>query len=155
MSGTCDSTSFFTGLLTTHNWSIYFYREIKGKEYKAYVEEKKEAKRIYDQAVASGIGAAHVAADARDSNRFTVSMNVEPQDKVTFNLTYEERLKRKNGKYSVVINLHPGELVKDMDVIVYLNETRRLKDITTPALRTGNEIVENEKSKYTNLIYLK
>lgn len=37
-------------------------RTLDGKPYKAYVKEKQEAKNIYNQAVAQGIGAAHVAA---------------------------------------------------------------------------------------------
>lgn len=128
--------------------ACFIFRELKGKQYKAYVEEKKEAKRIYDQAVQSGIGAAHVAVDARDSNRFTVSVNIEPFEKVIFNLTYEQLLVRKHSKYEMIINLHPGQLVKDLNVDVYINETKPLLNIASPALRSGNEIVENlEKGK--------
>lgn len=120
------------------------------------MEEKKEAKRVYDEAVSSGLGAAHVAADTRDSNRFTVSMNVEPFDKVIFNLTYEQLLNRKHGKYEMAINLHPGQYVKDLSVDVYINETRRLKDVTAPALRSGNEISDNKKSNnfFTYFLFL-
>lgn len=95
-----------------------FTMEIDGKKYEAYVKEKEEAKQTYDQAVASGQSAAHVAVSARDSNRFTVSVNVEPQSKATFYLTYEELLVRKNEKYEVVLNIHPGQPVKDLAVQV-------------------------------------
>ena len=39
---------------------------------------------------------------ARDANQFTVSVNVEPQDKMLFNLTYEELLTRRRGVYEQV-----------------------------------------------------
>lgn len=111
------------------------------------MEEKKKAKQTYDEAVSSGVGAAHVAADARDSNRFTVSMNVEPNSKVIFNLTYEQLLVRKHDKYDMVINLHPGQLVKDLTIDVYLHESRPLVDVRVPQLRSGNEITENDNKK--------
>lgn len=39
-------------------------REVKGKVYKAYVKEKKEAKADYDQAVQYGQAAGHVALES-------------------------------------------------------------------------------------------
>lgn len=74
-------------------------------------------------------------------------MNVEPHSKVIFNLTYEQLLTRKHNNYDMVVNLHPGQLVKDLTVDVYINETKPLT-LNVPALRSGNEIVEDEKSKF-------
>ncbi|VEN45432.1 unnamed protein product [Callosobruchus maculatus] len=121
-----------------------FVMEIDGKSYKAYVQEKEEAKKTYDEAVASGRAAGHVEASARDSNRFTVSVNIEPQSKAVFYLQYEELLQRQNGKYEVVINIHPGQPVKNMNVEVKIDESRPLKFVETPALRSGNEISTKE-----------
>lgn len=76
-----------------------------------------------------------------------MSVNVEPRSKIVFNLTYEELLIRKHGRYEMVINLHPGQLVKDLSVDVNINETQKLVNVRTPGLRSGNEIVEdNEKN---------
>lgn len=47
---------------------------------------------------------------ARDSNKFTVSVNVEAENKVTFNLTYEQLLPRKLGVYENIINIQPGQV---------------------------------------------
>lgn len=55
---------------------------------------------------------------ARDSNRFTVSVNIEPETKASFWLTYEELLQRRDGRYELVVNLHPGQPVKDLTVEV-------------------------------------
>lgn len=67
----------------------------------------------------SGLSAAHVAASTRDSNRFDVSVNVESQKKAAFYLTYEELLQRENEQYEIVININPGQVVKDLQVEVF------------------------------------
>lgn len=123
-----------------------FIMEIGGKNYTAYVDEKEKAKQTYDDAVLSGIGAAHVAVSARDSNKFTVSVNVEPESKAVFYLNYEELLDRKDGRYELVLNIHPNQLVKHMNVQVDIMESRPITSIKTPPLRSGNEIIkENPK----------
>ncbi|XP_044268022.1 inter-alpha-trypsin inhibitor heavy chain H4-like isoform X2 [Tribolium madens] len=121
-----------------------FVMEIDGKSYKAYVKEKEEAKQIYNEAVGRGQAAAHVEANARDSNRFTVSVNIEPQKKAVFTLTYEELLQRQNEQYEIVINIHPGQPVKDLNVEVHIDESKPLKFVKSPPLRTGNEISKND-----------
>ncbi|KAK9890511.1 hypothetical protein WA026_010588 [Henosepilachna vigintioctopunctata] len=122
-----------------------FVMEIDGKKYEAYVKEKEEAKKTYDNAVSVGTAAGLVEVNARDSNRFTVSVNIEPQSKATFYLTYEELLARQNGQYEIVLNLHPGQPVKDLGVQVNINETRPLKFVKAPSLRSGNEISKNDE----------
>ncbi|KAF5307797.1 hypothetical protein FQR65_LT06669 [Abscondita terminalis] len=129
----------FSVILPDSAFISNFTMEINGQNYSAYVKEKEEAKKIYDEAVALGNSAAHVAT-ARDSNRFTISINVEPETKAVFYLTYEELLKRQNGRYQLVINLHPGELVRNLDVVVEIAESRKLIDVKVPPIRTGNEI---------------
>ncbi|CAG9823444.1 unnamed protein product [Phaedon cochleariae] len=127
-----------------------FTMEIDGKQYEAYIQEKEEAKNTYKNAVASGQSAGHVAVNARDSNRFTVSVNVEPQQKATFYLRYEELLARQNEKYEIVINIHPGQPVKQLDVQVNIEETRPLKFVKAPPLRSGNEVAKNEEKLNPN-----
>ncbi|XP_018570736.1 inter-alpha-trypsin inhibitor heavy chain H4-like isoform X2 [Anoplophora glabripennis] len=134
----------FTVVLPDKAFISEFVMEIGGKSYKAYVKEKEEAKDIYNKAVASGQSAGHVAVSARNSNKFTVSVNVEPEAKVVFLLTYEELLERRNGQYEQVVNIRPGQIVKDLNVKVQINETRPLKFVRTPSLRSGNEISKNE-----------
>ncbi|KAF9805180.1 hypothetical protein SFRURICE_011995 [Spodoptera frugiperda] len=123
-------TAFISGFVMT----------LDGKSYKAYVKEKEEAKQIYQSAVNQGIGAAHISAKARDSNHFTVSVNVEASSNAVFNLTYEELLVRRNGVYNHAINLHPGALVPKLTVTVHIKETEKLVELRVPEIRTGNEI---------------
>lgn len=71
------------------------------------------------------MSAAHVAANARDSSRFDVSVNVEPQKKAAFYLSYEELLQREQEQYEVVINIHPGQLVKELQVEVLCSYSKQ------------------------------
>ncbi|XP_072935753.1 inter-alpha-trypsin inhibitor heavy chain H4-like isoform X1 [Epargyreus clarus] len=133
-----------------------FTMTVDGKSYKAFVKKKEEAKQIYSEAVSRGFGAAHIAAKARDSNHFTVSMNVEPRSTVVFNLTYEELLVRRNGVYNHAINLHPGAIVPKMQVTVHIKETRKISTIRVPEIRTGNEIDANENDpQYKNVVIIR
>ncbi|PNF26797.1 hypothetical protein B7P43_G17389 [Cryptotermes secundus] len=142
---------FFSVVLPETAFISGFLIEVDGKVYEAYVREKEAAKREYEQAVASGHTAAHVALSARESNRFTVSVNVEPQKKATFNLTYEELLTRRLGQYTHVINLHPGQEVRDLQVHVSISERRNMTTLRVPELRSGNEIDPDQDNKVNSL----
>uniref|UniRef100_A0A6P7GYP2 Inter-alpha-trypsin inhibitor heavy chain H4-like n=1 Tax=Diabrotica virgifera virgifera TaxID=50390 RepID=A0A6P7GYP2_DIAVI len=120
-----------------------FVMEIGWNKYQAYVREKEEAKKIYTKAVESGQSAAHVAISTKDSNTFTVSVNVGAEEKATFYLTYEELLERNNNQYDLVLNIRPGQVVDHLNVQVYINESRPLVFVKTPSLRSGNEIAKN------------
>nr|XP_034824157.1 inter-alpha-trypsin inhibitor heavy chain H6-like [Maniola hyperantus] len=116
-----------------------------GKEtYEAYVKEKEEAKQIYNDAVAKGVSAAHVATKARDSNHFTIKFNLEGRSNATYLLRYEELLVRRNGVYNHAINLLPGALVPKMDVVIHIKESQKISVLRVPELRTGNEIDATE-----------
>ncbi|XP_044254677.1 inter-alpha-trypsin inhibitor heavy chain H4-like [Tribolium madens] len=134
----------FSVILPENAFISEFEMEIDGKIYKAYVKEKEEAKTIYTQAVSSGFGAAHVELNARDSKKFTVSVNIEPSSETIFRLTYEELLQRQNGQYELIINVHPGQILDDLRLEVKINETRPLTFVKTLSLRTGNEISEDK-----------
>lgn len=69
-----------------------------------------------------------------------MSVNVEPRKKATFNLTYEELLMRRLGEYSHVVNLHPGQEVRDLQIDVFISESRNITALHIPELRSGNEI---------------
>ncbi|KAF5288022.1 hypothetical protein FQA39_LY15551 [Lamprigera yunnana] len=122
-----------------------FIMEIDGTNYTAYVKEKEEAKKTYDAAISSGLSAAHVSVSARDSNRFTVNVNVEPQKKAAFFLSYEQLLNRREGRYEQVINIHPGQPVEDLSAEVLISETRKIVDLKAPPLRSGNEVGNDDK----------
>uniref|UniRef100_A0A8D8XU98 Inter-alpha-trypsin inhibitor heavy chain H4 n=1 Tax=Cacopsylla melanoneura TaxID=428564 RepID=A0A8D8XU98_9HEMI len=123
-----------------------FFMEIKNKTYDAYIKEKEAAKAEYTQAVAGGQAAAHVELSARDSNTFRVSVNVEPQSKVNFGMTYEQFLTRTLGRYEHVVNINPGQLVKNMSVTVNIVESTNITDLEIPELKTSNEITDEKET---------
>lgn len=69
-----------------------------------------------------GAGWAHAVchilsrASGRKLEKFTVSVNVAAGSKVTFELTYEELLKRHKGKYEMYLKIQPKQLVKNFEV---------------------------------------
>jgi hypothetical protein len=77
-----------------------------------------------------------------------VSVNVEPQKKVNFKLTYEELLSRKLGSYKQVINLDPGQIVDDLKVTTRIEESSNITTLKVPALRMSNEILDDPSGKH-------
>jgi len=139
----------FTVTLPDSAFISEFLMDIKGKVYKAYVKKKEEAKKDYDQAVAAGQFAGHVALDARDSNQFTVSTNIEGNGKVIFNLTYEELMDRNLGVYTNTINLNPQQIVNDMSVTVNIEEPTAITTLEVPELQVSNEVIPDNSKQNT------
>ncbi|XP_046639003.1 inter-alpha-trypsin inhibitor heavy chain H4-like [Daphnia pulicaria] len=122
-----------------------FLMEIDGKEYRASVKEKEKAQEEYQSAVDAGQSAAQVTANARNANQFTVSVNIEPEQKIFFNLTYEELLSRRKGIYEHAIHVTPGSVVPKMSVRVNIFETLPINKIAVPQLR-GNDVEQDHNS---------
>lgn len=81
----------------------------------------------------------------RDTNRFSVEVNVGAQEKVVFNLTYQELLKRKRGSYEHVIYINPKQIVADFQIHVSIEESRELTEVRVPPIR--NELEQNLEVK--------
>lgn len=58
----------------------------------------------------------------RTLEEFKTSVTVAAQKKVTFELTYEELLRRKLGKYELQIHARPMQPVKDFKVCIFWSE---------------------------------
>uniref|UniRef100_A0A3B3RKZ6 Inter-alpha-trypsin inhibitor heavy chain 3b, tandem duplicate 1 n=1 Tax=Paramormyrops kingsleyae TaxID=1676925 RepID=A0A3B3RKZ6_9TELE len=93
-----------------------FSMTIDGKIYDGVVKEKAEAQQQYDQAVQRGQSAGLVSAVGRTLEEFKTSVTVAAHSKVTFELTYEELLKRRLGQYELLIKAKPTQAVKDFKV---------------------------------------
>lgn len=55
-------------------------------------------------------------ASGRNMEQFTIHITVGPQSKATFQLTYEEVLKRRLKQYDIVIKVKPKQLVRHFEV---------------------------------------
>jgi len=113
---------------------------IKEEEFVAEVKEKEEAKKAYDDALSTGAGAGLISKNTRDTNIFSVDINLEPEAKVEFRLTYEELLERQDGLYDYILNINPGAVVEDFKVEVNINESLPLSLLSVPEILESNEI---------------
>lgn len=87
---------------------------------------------------------------ARDSNLFTVTLNIEASSTAIFNLTYEELLMRRIDVYNHAITCQPGSLVPKFTVTVNIKESANITELRVPEIRTGNEIAatKNDTRKF-------
>ncbi|GLD64518.1 inter-alpha-trypsin inhibitor heavy chain H3-like isoform X7 [Lates japonicus] len=95
---------------------------IDGQAYDGIVKEKEQAQQQYTEAVSRGESAGIVSSVGRTMEEFKTSVTISAHKKVTFELTYEELLKRKLGKYELQIHARPMQPVKDFKVDVYIHE---------------------------------
>ncbi|KAL7843745.1 hypothetical protein AOLI_G00252570 [Acnodon oligacanthus] len=100
-----------------------FRMTIEGKMYDGVVKEKEEAQQQYSQAVSRGESAGMVSSVGRTLEEFKTSVTVAAFSKVTFELTYEELLQRRLGKYQLLINAQPMQPVADFKIDVYIHES--------------------------------
>ena len=84
----------------------------------------------------------------RESNHFSVDVNVAAQEKVIFNLTYQELLKRNRGSYEHVIYIDPQQVVKDLQIKVAIEESRDITSVKVPPLRNDLYEAENTSGIY-------
>ncbi|CAH1784811.1 unnamed protein product [Owenia fusiformis] len=144
--GTSAKEAMFRIVLPKAAFIANFSMEIDGIIYPGHVKEKAEAKKTYDDAVRLGHSAGHIQQKTRDSNDFKVSVNVAAKNKVTFHLTYQELLRRRLGVYEHLINVNPGQVVRDMKIDVHVEESREITALKVPPLRedVANTIDFNE-----------
>jgi len=137
---------FMTVILPDTAFISRFAIELGGQLFVAYVREKENAWREYQEAVSKGKTAGHVGISARHSNQFRVSVNTEAKSRVTFYLLYEELLQRKRSIYEHVINLTPRQKLKDFGIDIQIMENRPIKDLTVPNLKRKGVFL-NESSE--------
>ncbi|XP_048462719.1 inter-alpha-trypsin inhibitor heavy chain H3-like [Rhincodon typus] len=110
-----------------------FSMTLDGVTYVGAVKEKEVAQRQYQQAVSRGQTAGLVKASGRKMEKFKVSVNIGPTKKVTFELTYEELLKRNLGKYEMNIRVKPQQLVKQFQIDVHIFEPQGISFLNVDA----------------------
>ncbi|CAL8356958.1 unnamed protein product [Gadus morhua 'NCC'] len=98
-----------------------FKMSIEGQMYDGVVKAKEEAQQQYSEAMSRGQSAGLVSSVGRSLEEFTTSVTVAAHQKVTFELTHEELLKRRLGQYELQIYARPMQPVNDfkIDVSIY------------------------------------
>ncbi|XP_039274137.2 inter-alpha-trypsin inhibitor heavy chain H3-like [Styela clava] len=95
---------------------------VDGVTFVGKVKEKALAEEEYKKAAESGHSAGLITAKVRETHTFSVAANVPARSSVTFTLVYQELLKRKFSKYNHEIFVHPGQIVDDFVIDVYITE---------------------------------
>ncbi|XP_010190016.1 PREDICTED: inter-alpha-trypsin inhibitor heavy chain H3-like, partial [Mesitornis unicolor] len=122
-----------------------FSMTIDGVTYPGTVKEKEVAKKQYEKAVSKGQTAGLVKASGRKTEKFTVSVNIKAASKVSFELTYEELLKRQFGKYEMFIKVKPKQLVKDFEIEVNIFEPQGITDLEVEGTFITNDLQDTIK----------
>ncbi|XP_073448520.1 inter-alpha-trypsin inhibitor heavy chain H3-like [Aquarana catesbeiana] len=114
---------------------------IDGITYSGVIKEKEAAKKQYQTAVSRGQTAGLVRASGRKTEKFTVSVNIAAQSKVTFELVYEEMLKRNHGKYEMFIKIQPKTLVRNFQIEVHIHEPQGISFLDANATFITNDLL--------------
>ncbi|XP_045349110.1 inter-alpha-trypsin inhibitor heavy chain H3 isoform X2 [Leopardus geoffroyi] len=124
-----------------------FTLTIDGVTYPGNVKEKEVAKKQYEKAVSQGKTAGLVKASGRKLEKFTVSVNVAAGSKVTFELTYEELLKRHKGKYEMYLKVQPKQLVKHFEIEADIFEPQGISTLDAEASFITNDLLGSALTK--------
>ncbi|XP_042308686.1 inter-alpha-trypsin inhibitor heavy chain H4-like isoform X2 [Sceloporus undulatus] len=117
-----------------------FSMTIDGKTYPGIIKEKESAQVQYDDAVSRGQSAGLVKSTGRKLEQFHVKVNVAAAAKVTFELVYEELLKRKLGKYELLIKVKPKQLVNHFQIDTHIFEPQGISFLETESTFMTNEL---------------
>ncbi|XP_043563787.1 inter-alpha-trypsin inhibitor heavy chain H3-like isoform X1 [Chiloscyllium plagiosum] len=126
-----------------------FSMTLDGVTYVGAVKEKEVAQHQYQQAVSQGQTAGLVKASGRKMEKFKVSVNIGATKKVTFELTYEELLKRNLGKYEMNIKVKPQQFVKEFQINVHIFEPQGISFLNVDAKFLKNNLTSLVKKTLT------
>uniref|UniRef100_A0A669Q7A0 Inter-alpha-trypsin inhibitor heavy chain H3 n=1 Tax=Phasianus colchicus TaxID=9054 RepID=A0A669Q7A0_PHACC len=148
--GNAHKEVFFDVELPKTAFITNFSMTIDGITYPGNIKEKEAAKRQYEKAVSAGQTAGLVKASGRKTEKFTVSVNIAAGSKVTFELIYEELLKRQFGKYEMFIKVKPKQLVKDFEIEVNIFEPQGISELEAEGTFITNDLQNVIKKTFSH-----
>jgi len=148
---------FFDMYIPKEAFVSNFTMEIKGKTYVAAVKTKEIAQNIYNESTdTSGLLQTTSLPEFTDGKQVTFSAKLDPAEKVTFNLRYEELLQRsEQGKYHYEVNIQPkNQKIRDFKIKVTVNESLPLNGISVTRVKDRDEAkFQAEDISQGNLIH--
>ncbi|XP_040262791.1 inter-alpha-trypsin inhibitor heavy chain H3-like isoform X2 [Bufo bufo] len=141
--------AFFNVDLPKTAFITNFSMIIDGVTYPGVIKEKEAAKKQYEKAVSRGQTAGLVRASGRKTEKFTVSVNVAPESKVTFELVYEEMLKRRLGKYEMFIKVQPKTLIRKYEIEVDIHEPQGISFLDAQATFLTNDLLPTIQKSFS------
>ncbi|KAI5174330.1 Inter-Alpha-Trypsin Inhibitor Heavy Chain H4 [Manis pentadactyla] len=115
---------------------------VEGVTYPGHIKEKAVAQEQYSAAVARGESAGLVKTSGRKMEEFHVSVSVAPAAKVTFELVYEELLRRQLGVYELLLKIQPQQLVKHLQMDIHIFEPQGISFLEAKSTFMTNELAE-------------
>ncbi|EHB12995.1 Inter-alpha-trypsin inhibitor heavy chain H4 [Heterocephalus glaber] len=119
-----------------------FSMVIDGVTYPGTVKEKATAQEQYNAAVSRGESAGLIKTTGRKMEEFQVSVSVAPATKVTFELVYEELLRRHLGVYELLLKVRPQQLVKHLQMDIHIFEPQGISFLETESTFITNELAD-------------
>nr|XP_020030787.1 inter-alpha-trypsin inhibitor heavy chain H1 isoform X2 [Castor canadensis] len=104
-----------------------------GNAFVGDIKDKVTAWKQYRKAAISGENAGLVRASGRNMEQFTIHITVGPRSKATFQLTYEEVLKRRLTQYNIIIKVKPKQLVHHFEIDVDIFEPQGISKLDAQA----------------------
>lgn len=97
------------------------------------IKDKVTAWKQYRKAAISGENSGLVRASGRTMEQFAIHVTIGPRSKATFQLTYEEVLRRKLTQYDIVIKVKPKQLVQHFEIDVDIFEPQGISKLDAQA----------------------
>uniref|UniRef100_A0A8C8W778 Inter alpha-trypsin inhibitor, heavy chain 4 n=1 Tax=Peromyscus maniculatus bairdii TaxID=230844 RepID=A0A8C8W778_PERMB len=119
-----------------------FSMVIDGETYPGIVQDKAAAQEQYSAAVARGESAGLVKTTGRQTEQFQVSVTVAPNAKITFQLVYQELLRRQLGTYELLLKVKPQQLVKHLQMDIHIFEPQGISFLETESTFMTQELAE-------------
>ncbi|XP_063147954.1 inter-alpha-trypsin inhibitor heavy chain H3-like [Candoia aspera] len=141
--------AFFDVELPKTAFITNFTMTVDGVTYHGIIKEKEVAQKQYQQAVATGQTAGLVKAAGRKTEKFSVSVNIASASKVTFQLMYEELLKRNFGKYEMFIKVNPKQLVNVFEIEANIFEPQGISELEVEGTFINNDLLPVVKKSFS------
>ena len=109
-----------------------------GQEHVATVMDADEARKKYNDAKKIGLTSGIVSEEFPKERKFSIEVNVEAQQEITFKLTYEERLERENGHYKYQLYLETLYNIDSLNVTVDIKESLPITELCLPLKNSTN-----------------
>uniref|UniRef100_A0A8V0X782 Inter-alpha-trypsin inhibitor heavy chain family member 6 n=1 Tax=Gallus gallus TaxID=9031 RepID=A0A8V0X782_CHICK len=114
---------------------------VGGKAHQAEVMEKRRARELYEAARQQGRTAAHVGTKEKETQRFHVTASVAAGGDASFELCYEELLRRRLGTYRYTVHLHPQRVVPELRVELSITERAGIAELRVLPLPGGTAVL--------------
>ncbi|KAH0516323.1 Inter alpha-trypsin inhibitor, heavy chain 4 [Microtus ochrogaster] len=119
-----------------------FSMVIDGVTYPGTVQDKAVAQEQYQAAVGRGESAGLVKTAGRQTEQFEVSVTVAPKAKITFELVYQELLRRRLGTYELLLKVKPQQLVKHLQMDIHIFEPQGIGFLETESTFMTQELAD-------------